>query len=108
VCDLGAEFPLGNLDFKKKKNHSFASLKHGAPFPLFSYTYEFGGKVLHFCKCKIMVINTVGSKFLIHLALFVVMSHPKPYFQTLNTHVGAGPILVEHYYKTSTDFFFFP
>lgn len=26
--------------------------------------------------------------------------HPKPYFQTLNTHIGAGPILVEPHYDT--------
>lgn len=26
---------------------------------------------------------------------------PKRYFQTLNTHVGVGPILVESYYETS-------
>lgn len=65
-------------------------------FPLFLINFE------EKCKRKI-VINTIGSKFLIHLALIGDRSHPKPYFQTLNTPVGAGPILVEPYYDTSTE-----
>lgn len=63
--------------------------------------------MLHFCKREVIVKNTIGTKFLIHLSTSVVIYHnPKPYLQTLNTHVGAGPILVEPYYETSTECFF--